>query len=200
MKYVNDTRPEVSKDDVSASVINKIAKAFDFLFHNPIASALAKYNPLTMLINAAEEGIAETFADLGIKLPEISPKAISDAVEAFFEKEGEKLVGLLVGMAETLSQVVQDPSKLPSVLSEIFSAALWIIVDAIKGLIIAIYDVITDIFDVAFKAVDYELSLGIISDLWKDFADQPLSILNVVTYLAAHVLNLITLVVHGKLP
>jgi hypothetical protein len=199
-RFIKDPRPGLSSDETSDGVLGQFVKGFDWFFNNPVSSMLMKYNPLTLALDAAEEGFAEALDELGISIPMVSFEPLVTILADFLKNEGDQILSFLKLIKTKLPQAFEDPSQTGSILSEIIAGGFWTLIKAFENLILTAFDSVSVSIGIVFDAISAEWKLSFISDMWKDFTGTPLTVLNVITWPIAFFMNLVNLVIHGKLP
>ncbi len=116
-------------------------------------------------------------------------------------------------LSQAISDVKTDVSNLFSAsgLSNLMTNAMDTILDIIKLLIVGAFAVakafldgifvaLADLITQLMNALNAELNIPILSDLYQFFFDQPLTLLNAITLVIAFVINLVYRIAEGKYP
>jgi hypothetical protein len=116
-------------------------------------------------------------------------------------------------LSKAISDVKSDVSNLFSAqgLANLFTNLFDTILDIIKLLIVGAFAVakafldgifvaLADLITQVMNALNAEIDIPILSDLYQFFFDQPLTLLNAVTLVIAFVINLVYRIVEGKYP
>lgn len=196
-----DPRRRQPKDgDLDPKGFGDVIKGFSWFFHNPIAQKIIQYNPFSLAIQAAEDGINEGFEALGIKLPSLSLDSLFAVITKFINEESKQLMSFLQLLMDKLPELLMHPSKMLSILAEIGAGGLWTLLESARNLVISLIDFLAEGLDMILACINDTWQLGWVSDLWDDFTGVPLTALNVVTYPLASAWNLASLVLHGDTP
>ena len=205
-KHIDDDRPPLQPNNTNPLTPFKspiLNKALDFYFHNPIAAAIQKYNPATMLLSAIEGGIEDALADSDYALDTNGKsvwtkliKIISD----FFVQEGDNFMRLMTEIADRCGAVMADFSRVGQEIKSLLGDAFWTMFDAIKILIVQLWKLLTALIEAIMDLMVQEMKIPLIADLWEDFAEQPFTLWNVTSYVFALMLNIISLSTTNKLP
>ncbi|TKX20951.1 hypothetical protein C1H76_6802 [Elsinoe australis] len=202
-KYIKDERPPAMKDakngflkEISDS---PVAKGLQWLFDNPVWKIISKFNPVNILLETLVESVSEELSGIGIQDSHAFDK-LSKVITDFATKEFDNISRLAEDLKDRFSKVVKNGANFAQELSGLLGDALWTLLDAVKILVVSILDAVAAIVEGLFNTMDATWNLGWISDLFTEWADQPLTIINLVTMFAAQTLNIITLCTSGKLP
>ncbi|KAJ4303815.1 hypothetical protein N0V90_002716 [Kalmusia sp. IMI 367209] len=203
--YIKDQRAPLQPngDKFTDATRSTLLSQLDFLFNNPIISTIEKYNPLTIFMDAVTGGISDALAETGTSLSLTGDSVwtkILTILADFFVQEGENFTRLLEDTCTRISDVVADFSKAKQEVNALLGDAFWTLFDSIKILIVQLWKLITALIDGIMDLVAQELPVPIVKDLWEDFAEQPFSIINIITYVAAQIFNIISITMNNKLP
>ncbi|KAF3228759.1 hypothetical protein TWF106_006279 [Orbilia oligospora] len=153
------------------------------IFNNPIIANLLKFNPLQWIMEAATEEFGNDFnipvLDLGIG------KNIIGALKEQFKI----LSDLLSKNWTSFESCMSEPRNIMKHLKDIMRNTFWALFDAIKAIILRIYDMVMNAFDgiTAFCRGKWEIPW--MTDLWKDITGLDFTLINFVTYVGAQLLE-----------
>ncbi|KAF2001297.1 hypothetical protein P154DRAFT_619613 [Amniculicola lignicola CBS 123094] len=197
---VHDHRAPISKDPSGLlDALKEPLKVLKCIASNPIAALWDKFNPINILMNIVMEAIEEELPGFQPTLPPAVSKLL-DVIKNLLEDEGENIVCLLMDIKDKLWVAVQDPNQLGRSLFELLGDSLWTLFDALKVLLFAAMEIIVAVIDLIWDVLSAEWHLGFISEMWKDFTGTPMTLLNLVTWLGAHFMNLVSLILFERLP
>lgn len=206
MKRIKDQRAPLQPGGdklTSALKSSSMFKSLEFFFNNPIMSTIQKYNPLNIFMDAIEGGISDALVETGtnINLTEDSVwTKILGILAEFFIQEGENIMRLFEDLKTRITSIVTDFNKAKVEANAILGDAFWTFFDSIKILVVQLWKLLTALIDGILDLVAQELPVPIINELWKDFAEQPFTIVNIFTYVGALVMNIVSISLNGKLP
>lgn len=185
-KYVKDTRPDVPKiaDSGQPSVVSTV---FDFLFDNPILSVLWKYTPLAIIM----EAIDEEFAD-DLRVPDISQftDLVTKLVPNLVKSELDVLVKVFADVLDKLGKLFSGSVDLDQVMTDMTGDIIWTIVDALKPIILTFMAALEDMCGAVICILEGEWVIPGISEEWTDFTGTKMTLLDLVSFITAEVLNL----------
>jgi hypothetical protein len=151
----------------------------------------ATLKPAVLLAQAGQAGdpvldFINTFIS-SLETDPVLSKAISDVksdVSNLFTAQG--LANLFTNLFDTILDII----KL------LIVGAFAVAKAFLDGIFVALADLITQVMN----ALNAEINIPILSDLYQFFFDQPLTLLNAVTLVIAFVINLVYRIVEGKYP
>jgi hypothetical protein len=205
-KHVQDNRPLLQPsgtEPLDLFKLHKVNNTLDFYFHNPIAATISKFNPVTILTNAVEWGFEDALAESDYTL-DLSTRSVwtklAEIFAEFLVKETDNFQRLITEITDRCSAVLEDFSRFQGELTSFLGDAFWTMFDAIKIVAVQLWNLITDLIDAIMDLMQKEMKIPFIADLWQEFAEQPFTLWNVVSYVCAKILNIISLSTTGKLP
>lgn len=171
--YIADTRmaPKAANEN-PRSLLRDSPLAW--LFDNPVIKFLMKFNPISIILEAAgeafeEEGLSEMF-----QFPSFAAlnNILTDTLPRVLESQVANLTRLLEGMADKLQPLIKDPSTTFSVLKDVLRDVFWTLFDAIKLMIQGVWDIMGGLIEQAMEFFKAKWKLPLVTSLFEWYAEQ----------------------------
>jgi hypothetical protein len=171
--YIADTRkaPQAANEN-PRSLLRDSPLAW--LFDNPVIKFLMKFNPLSIILEAAGEAFEEGELGEMFQFPSFAAlnDILTDTLPRILESQLANLVRLLEDMAEKLQPMIKDPSTTFSVLKDLLQNVFWTLFDAIKLMIQGVWDIMGGIIEQAMEFFKGKWKLPLITSLFEWYAEQ----------------------------
>ena len=168
----------------------KLPKWLRLLFNNPIIHAVLKFNPLAWIMDV----LGEEAENLGIKIPVSDLGAMFSKFESILvswtSRTAEKIMEVLLDLTSKIATLLGSPQKALEILRSVLQNLLAFIFDSLKEVVNLVSETLLAFVDGIGGFMNDAWKLPVLSALWEGFADQELSITNFVTFLVAHVMNI----------
>ena len=195
-KYIKDTRPPV--DDAFNTAGNQIVStALDFLFNNPVLNFIMRYNPISILLEAAWDALDDT-----IKVP--SMKSLEDIWQRILPKLAKDEFSIIIQLVDDIMIKVKaflnGDISLSGLFLNLLGDTFWTVFDALKAIILAAIDMVPDLIGAFEELITGVWKFPLITSLWEDFTGEEFTLLKFVTFLVAQGMNLYYLIKQDELP
>jgi hypothetical protein len=194
---VKDNRINID-DNFAKTPDNPAVQALGFIFNNPVINALAPFNPISILSDAAEQELGDE-----LQFP-TSPSLIhifTTIVPNLIHDELENIIRLFNDIYVKINAMVEGTVTPSDTMEALVVDTLWTVIDAIYELFATFIDIFADVLTACGELFTGVWKIPRLTELWKDFSEgQEFTVLNMMTLPLAMVLNLYSLSVHGKLP
>ncbi|KUJ14212.1 uncharacterized protein LY89DRAFT_132544 [Mollisia scopiformis] len=183
--YIKDKRPHPKTPDGKKSMLA-------WLFDNPIMKFLMRFNPFSILIEAAQGAIAEEFGD-EFRIPDFSPlvKIFSETIPKALEAQLANAMRLIDSLMIRLQGFVANPKSILDQISSFLADSFWTIFDAISNLITMFWEVATGVFQQAFELISGVWRIPYVTSIFEYTTGQEYSFLNVTSFVGAALLNML---------
>lgn len=156
----------------------------DSILDNPIIANLLKFNPLGWIMEAATEELGE-----GFKIPSLD-LGIGRQIFAALKEQLDLLWGYLKRNYTRLRAAIHDSATAMEHLKDAFRDGFWTIFDALKAIIIRIFDLALNSFDKIADFCRAKWEIPYLTDLWTEITNTDFTLINFVTYVAAQIIEL----------
>ena len=195
-KFIKDTRPPV--DDAFNTAGNRVlSTALDFLFNNPVLNFIMRYNPISILLEAAWEVLSDM-----IQVP--SMKSLEDIWQRILPKLAKDEFSIIIQLVDDIlikfKAFVNGDISLSELLLDLLGDTFWTIFDALKAIILAAIDMVPDLIGALKELITGVWKFPFVTALWKAFTGEEFTLLNFITLLLAQGMNLYYLIKHDELP
>jgi len=182
-RFLPDARSPRSEKKPGSNVLSKI-------MNNPVIKALLKFNPLSWILEGAQEGITETFGQ--VKIPSVQPiiEAWTEFLANAITDSAELVTGLFGDIYGEIQNVLKDPSSVLDVLLRILSDIFYTAFDGVKGLVLGAFDAFIKSLRGLNDLLTGTWKLPGLTDEWEDFAGQEFSLIGCGTYILSLFLNI----------
>ncbi|KAJ7571789.1 hypothetical protein C8J56DRAFT_145750 [Mycena floridula] len=183
--------PRESGGGFFATLKKFLGKMFDIIFNNPVVHGIL--NLVKRLWNAIVE-------ESGIEIPSMQPiyNIFTELASRIGNDLGEQFERLLVDIMSKFSDMLSGKMDLGDTLKTLLGDGFWTLFDILQSFVVHTYDAIPKFIKEVIVYLNGEWKVPLITRLWKFMTDTPLTIMNVLTYPLAFVLNLFTVMMHGK--
>ncbi|TFK43966.1 hypothetical protein BDQ12DRAFT_675867 [Crucibulum laeve] len=188
-------RQDENKSKGVLSTVKEIfGKIYDAIFNNPIMHGLmGLFNRLINVI----------FEESGIQIPSLGPLAavFTDAMSRLGSEEAAIFERLIDGFAKTAMAMLNGTMSMADGLKHMLSDVLWTVIDSVEAILFSVIDLVGPFFKALMNFLNEEWRLPIITKLWEFITDTKLTVMNVLTYPVAFILNIISATINSnKLP
>jgi hypothetical protein len=182
--YIKDERPTPEAQPGTKSWLS-------WLLDNPIFKFLMRFNPFSILIEAATEAIAEEFGDT-IKFPDLSAiaKIFTQAIPSGVEKQLVNAMRLMESVQSHLGSIRKDPKSSLAQLRGIIADSFWTLFDAIQEFILTVWEIATLVFEQLFELFGGTWKIPGVTSVFERFTGQEFSFLSVTSFMGATLLNI----------
>ncbi|CAG7561991.1 unnamed protein product [Fusarium equiseti] len=168
------------------------------ILNNPVVRLLMKINPLQWIMEAVKEELPD------FQIPPFA-ETINKVISSFgnaVDKEVKVLDQLLANFTSESQQLFADrsPESIKRSIRRMLQSMGWALFDTIRNIFESIYDTLTLLFQSMSSILDGVWKLPGITDMWEELTDQEFTLLGLVTYLPAVLLNFVSIGAQGKLP
>ena len=158
---------------------------------------ITKYSPLAI----TEGAIADEIGD-DIQLPDPTEivTLVTKALGTLLDGEADNMLRWVEDLLDTISAVLNGTQSFSVASQNMLGDTFWTVFDGLAELALALFDIIEDFMKCSLTIVESAWKIPLISDLWNDFVDQDLSLINLLALPAATALNLYYKNIHDGLP
>ncbi|EPS39332.1 hypothetical protein H072_6939 [Dactylellina haptotyla CBS 200.50] len=185
--YLGDKTPaKIPAPEDPRSLLKKTP--LGLLMNHPVFTILSKLNPMAIITESWDETSSETLNDT-IKIPNmmtyIQQAALS--LENAFHEQKDFFLKLLDDIFGNIKDVISDPSAVLDKLKGTFQDVFYYIFGAVKKLIMVGWQFFGDIIDAVLSYIQEIWKIPIFTQWFEWYAEQDFTILNVLTFYAARV-------------
>lgn len=182
--YIRDDRPAPKADPGSKSILG-------WLFDNPIIKFLMRFNPFTVIIEAASEAMGEEFGE-DFRFPDFSAlvNIFTKALPEGLEEQIDNIMRLLDSFQTRWGSFKNNPASALNEFRGLLGDIFWTLFDAIQSFILTLWEVLTLVFDQLFELLGGAWKIPGVTSVFESFTGQEFSLLNITSFAVAGYLNL----------
>lgn len=171
LPYVQDSRPA---PQVNGKPDSLKSSPLRWLFDNPILKFIMKFNPLTIILEAAGEAFDESeladmfegpsLAPLLSIFTEILPKLMDEQLGIFFR--------LIEDLQEKATQFARNSGGFLDQVKSLMGDAMWTMFDSLKSILMTIWEIFGKVIEQVFELAMGTWKIPLITSVWEWFAEQ----------------------------
>lgn len=171
--YIADTRvaPKASCDNPRSMLRDS---PLAWLFDNPVLKFLMKFNPISIILEAAgeafeEEGLSDLF-----QFPSFTAlnSIMTETLPRLLESQLDNLMRLVESLAAKFGPMLKDPSIAFAVLQEALRDIFWTLFDAVKLMVQGVWDIMGGLLEQTMEFLKGKWKLPLVTSLFEWYAEQ----------------------------